>query len=71
MTASTIRLTVYADTYSEIIDKAEVELCRFLGVDSVQEAGCLYEMIIRPTDPDDYASDASSFMAEVIARVKK
>lgn len=71
MTASTIRLTVYADTYSETIDRAEVELCRFLGVDSLQEAGCLYEMIIRPTDLDDPASDDKSFVAEVIARVKK
>ena len=71
MTASTIRLTVYADTYSEIIDRAEVELRRFLGVDSLHEAGCMYEMIIQPTDIDDYASDDKSFMAEVIARVKK
>lgn len=71
MSYSTIRLFAYADSYMDIISEAELELCRFLQIDSIQTNNVQYELFIRPSDLDDAAAGDHSYTAEVIARVKK
>lgn len=71
MSSSTINLYVYADTYSDIIDRAEVVLCEFLKIDSLKMSNVQYELFVRPSDPNNAAAGDHSYTAEVIARVKK
>lgn len=68
MSSSTVRLEVFADTYSDIIEAAEDELMEFLGIDFEEFKKVQYELLI-DRNPDMKAE--FTYRAEVIAKVKK
>lgn len=70
MIASTFRVTVYGDTYTELMDCAEEAICDFIGLpkEEFPTSRVSYEMSVEPSDG---SSTASRYVAEIVARVKK
>lgn len=68
MAISTFKVTVFGDTYSEVIDCAEDEICTFLQIDIETLPKMVnYEMII---EKDDEFDSEFTYRADVIARIK-
>lgn len=69
MKTSTVKLTVYGDTYSELSEAAENSLINFLQVDLDDlDKYAQYELLI--TENLDMGSD-SAYVADVVARIKR
>lgn len=70
MIASTFKVTVYGDTYTELMDYAEEAICDFIGVSKEEfpHSKVSYEMAVEPSDG---TVTGSKFVANIIARVKK
>lgn len=69
MSTSTIKFEVAADTYSDIMDAAEDELCAFLSIDLEElKTRVQYELLI---ERDDNVKAEFTYRANVIAKVKK
>lgn len=68
MASSTFKVVVFGDTYSEVIECAEEEICTFLQIDiETLPKTVSYEMII---EKDDDFDAEFTYRAEVIARIK-
>jgi hypothetical protein len=65
---STIKFEVAADTYSDILDAAEDELCAFLAIDLEELKKVQYELLI---ERDDNVKAEFTYRATVVAKVKK
>lgn len=66
---STLRVTVYGDTYPEILENAESEISNFLGVDDEEElpSKINYELSVEKDEDIDAEFD---YKAEVVAKIK-
>jgi hypothetical protein len=68
MRTSTVKLTVYGDTFLELSEAAEMSLINFLQVDLDDlDKYAQYELLV--TENIDMGSD-SAYVAEVVARIK-
>jgi hypothetical protein len=68
MRTSTVKLTVYGDTFLELSEAAEMSLINFLQVDLKDlDKYAQYELLV--TENIDMGSD-SAYIAEVVARIK-
>lgn len=65
---STFRVTVYGDTYTEVLENAEEEICIFLEIDEADLPKRVnYECVV---EKDDSFEAEFTYKAEVIARIK-
>lgn len=66
--STTYDFTVYGDSYTEVLENAEVEISTFLGIDTDEiNNRASYEMHIQ----QDFGMDAEfTFKANVIARLR-
>lgn len=68
MSASTLKVTVYGDSFDELQEKAEDEICSLLQIDpSEVEKIANYELLV--SRDDDMGADFT-YRAEVIARIR-
>lgn len=69
MSYATFKAVVRGDTYSEIIESAEREICDLLEIDSdFLNKYATYELLIEKHEEID--AEEYSYKAEVIARIK-
>lgn len=68
MATSTFRVTVYGDSYAEVLDRAEDEICTFLEIDEDELPKKVnYECVV---EKDESFEAEFTYKAEVIARIK-
>lgn len=68
MSVTTFRVTVYGDTHTEILEKAEEEICSFLEIDEEDVAKKVsFELVI---EKDESFEAEYTYKADVIARIK-
>ena len=68
MPHATFRVTVYGDTHSEILEKAEEEICVFLEIADDEISGYAnFELLV---EKDESFEAEYTYKAEVIARIK-
>lgn len=65
---ATFRVTVYGDTYTEVSEHAEEEICIFLEIDGDEfDKRVTYELLI---EKDETFEAEYTYKAEVVARIK-
>jgi len=65
---ATFRVTVYGDTYTEISEHAEEEICLLLEIDEEEfDKKITYELLI---EKDETFEAEYTYKAEVVARIK-
>ena len=65
---ATFRVTVYGDTYTEISEHAEEEICLLLEIDEDEfNKKITYELLI---EKDETFEAEYTYKAEVVARIK-
>lgn len=68
MSSATLRVSVQGDSYLEVVERAEEEICSFLEIEEDElEKRVKYEILV---EKDDDFEAEYAYKAEVIARIK-